>query len=57
MKFSNKTKMKPSTLIIITAVLLAGCRDKSGEADAFGTFEATEVIVSSETSGRILEFP
>jgi len=49
--------MKPSTLIIITAVLLAGCRDKSGEADAFGTFEATEVIVSSETSGRILEFP
>ena len=48
--------MKPITLIIITVVLLAGCRDKSGEADAYGTFEATEVTVSSETSGRILKF-
>lgn len=43
--------------IIITAALFAGCRDKSGEADAYGTFEATEVTVSSETGGRILTFP
>lgn len=49
--------MKYLTLITITATLFAGCRDKSGEADAFGTFEATEVTVSSETSGRILTFP
>src|SRR5690606_6649810 len=52
----NKIKMKPSTLIIIAVVLVAGCKNKSGEADAFGTFEATEVTVSSETSGRILTF-
>lgn len=57
MKMSNKSNMKPITLIIITAVLLAGCRDRSGEADAYGTFEATEVTVSAETSGRILKFP
>ena len=55
-KISNKIKMKASTLIIIIAVLISGCRDKSGEADAFGTFEATEVTVSSETNGRILTF-
>ncbi|HNY52459.1 MAG TPA: HlyD family efflux transporter periplasmic adaptor subunit [Bacteroidales bacterium] len=49
--------MKYLTPIIITAALIAGCRDKSGEADAYGTFEATEVTVSSETGGRILTFP
>ncbi len=49
--------MKYLMPIIITAALFAGCRDKSGEADAYGTFEATEVTVSSETGGRILTFP
>jgi len=48
--------MKTNTLILIAATLLAGCSNKTGEADAFGTFEATEVIVSAETSGRILRF-
>lgn len=43
-------------MIIITAALLAGCSGESDKADAFGTFEASEVIVSSETSGRILKF-
>ena len=48
--------MKPRLMIIITAALLAGCSGESDKADAFGTFEASEVIVSSETSGRILKF-
>ncbi|MCU0462284.1 MAG: HlyD family efflux transporter periplasmic adaptor subunit [Bacteroidales bacterium] len=48
--------MKTRTLIIIAAVVLAGCRNGADEADAYGSFEATEVIVSSETSGRILKF-
>lgn len=49
--------MKTRTLSIITAViLLAGCRNGSEEADAFGNFEATEVIISAETGGRILNF-
>lgn len=48
--------MKNSTLILIAAALLEGCSNKTGEADAFGTFEATEVIVSAETSGKILRF-
>ena len=46
--------MKTRLLIIIAAVILTGCKNKTEEADAFGNFEATEVIISSETSGRIL---
>ena len=48
--------MKTRLFIIIAAVLLAGCKNKTGEADAYGNFEATEVIVSAETNGRILKF-
>lgn len=36
--------------------MLAGCKNGADEADAYGNFEATEVIVSAETSGRILKF-
>jgi HlyD family secretion protein len=48
--------MKTLTLIIIAAFLFTGCRSKTGKADAHGNFEATEVIISSETSGRILSY-
>jgi len=48
--------MKNSTLITIASLLLAGCGNKTDLADAFGNFEATEVIISAETSGRIISF-
>ena len=48
--------MKTRTLIFIVSVLLSGCKSKTDQADAFGNFEATEVIISSETNGRILQF-
>jgi HlyD family secretion protein len=48
--------MKTTSLIIIAAMFLAGCKNKTDKADAFGNFEATEVIISAETNGRILEF-
>ncbi len=48
--------MKYNALIIGTLAFLTGCNDKTQQADAFGNFEASEVIVSSETSGRILVF-
>lgn len=41
---------------MIFTLLLAGCRNGSDEADAFGNFETVEVVVSSETSGKILKF-
>jgi len=49
--------MKTGLMILTVFIILTACRDKTGEADAFGTFEATEVTVSSETNGRILSFP
>jgi len=48
--------MKTKSLIIIAILLIAGCKNESDQADAYGNFEATEVIVSAETSGRILKF-
>jgi HlyD family secretion protein len=48
--------MKFNTLIIILAALICGCKNKTTEADAYGNFEATEVIISAETSGRIVQF-
>jgi HlyD family secretion protein len=48
--------MKTISLIIIVALLTGSCNNKVQEADAFGNFEATEIIVSAETSGRILRF-
>jgi HlyD family secretion protein len=48
--------MKTISLIIIAIIFLAGCKNKTGEADAYGNFEVTEVIISAETNGRILRF-
>jgi HlyD family secretion protein len=48
--------MKIRSLIFIAIVLSVGCKSKTEVADAYGNFEATEVIVSSETNGRILKF-
>lgn len=48
--------MKTNLILIISAVLLTACNNKTDQADAYGNFEATEVIVSAETSGRILKF-
>ena len=48
--------MKTSSIIIIAAIMVAGCKNKTDKADAYGNFEATEIIVSAETNGRILDF-
>jgi len=48
--------MKIRLLIIILVTLLFGCKNKTEEADAYGNFESTEVIVSAETGGRIMQF-
>jgi HlyD family secretion protein len=48
--------MKATYLIFIASTILWSCSQKTDKADAFGNFESTDVIVSAETSGRILEF-
>ncbi|MEG1005433.1 HlyD family efflux transporter periplasmic adaptor subunit [Bacteroides sp.] len=42
------------TVFIAGLLLVFACGNKSPRYDATGTFEATEVLVSSEVSGRIL---
>ncbi len=52
--------MKKNTYYIIALMLgalsLASCGDKEKEYDATGTFEATEVTVSAEQNGKLLQF-
>lgn len=44
----------PAFVVLSTAVLWSGC---GGDApDAYGNFEATEITVSAEVSGRLMEF-
>ncbi len=47
--------MKKTLIIAAAIVLLTACSSKENY-DATGTFEATEVMVSAEASGRILSF-
>ncbi len=42
-------------MIIAGLFMLSACRNDGNEYDASGTFEADEVIVSSEANGRILQ--
>ncbi|MBL0096044.1 MAG: HlyD family efflux transporter periplasmic adaptor subunit [Bacteroidetes bacterium] len=46
--------MKKYIYLLLSGILLNSCNNSNGDFDASGTFEADEVIVSSETSGRIL---
>ena len=36
-------------------VVLGGCADNRPSSDAYGNFEATEILVSAEVGGRIVE--
>lgn len=46
--------MKP--IWILGIILLAGCSGNNHKSDAYGNFEATEIIVSAEASGKLLAF-
>ncbi len=43
-------------LLIASIAILSACSNNNNGVDASGTFEATEVIVSSEASGKIIAF-
>ncbi|QGY46003.1 HlyD family efflux transporter periplasmic adaptor subunit [Maribellus comscasis] len=47
--------MKKNLLIMLFAALLFSCNNTDEKSDAFGNFEADPVIVSSESSGKILQ--
>lgn len=46
--------MRKIILSVMAAVSLAACNNNENKFDASGTFETTEVIVSSELNGKIL---
>jgi HlyD family secretion protein len=46
--------MKTPLLLFATLALIGACKNQQPSFDATGTFEADEVIVSSEIAGRIL---
>ncbi len=48
--------MKHIFQLLAIALLATSCTDNDNQWDATGTFEATEVIVSTESNGRILSF-
>lgn len=45
---------RPALVLSLSVSVLAGCAKE--EPDAYGNFEATEVRVSAEVSGRLLQF-
>jgi len=45
---------KLTYLAVAAAALLASCSGKKDQADAYGTFEDTEITVSSMATGKIL---
>ncbi len=44
------------TCLSVTGLIMTGCNGNGGHFDASGTFEADEVIVSSELAGKIIAF-
>ena len=48
--------MKIKFLFFMVFAVTAGCKDGKNEADAYGNFEASEVIISPEVSGKIILF-
>ncbi len=48
--------MKKIAILLITIITLSSCSDDMLKADAYGNFEATEITVSSETNGKIVQF-
>ena len=52
---SKLTNMKKIIYITVIA-LLTGCSGKEKKSDAYGVFESTEITISSEANGKILEF-
>ena len=43
--------------ILLLFIPFLSCKSEKEEVDAYGNFEAIEVLVSAETSGLILDFP
>ena len=56
--FFPNAMSKTAVFILLAGALLmnTSCRKSKGDADAYGVCEATEIIVSSESNGKMLNF-
>ncbi len=48
--------MRTLFLVTISVFFSLSCSNKNGKSDAFGNFETVEVLVSSEMSGKLIQF-
>ncbi len=48
--------MKQLLSIILAALVLYGCSKSDKAAEAYGTFEATDILVAAEATGKLLSF-
>ena len=48
--------MKSKIYLLLILLLLAACNGNDNGSDAFGNFEAREIIVSAESQGKLLQF-
>lgn len=48
--------MRTLFLVTISVIFFSSCSNKNGKSDAFGNFETVEVLVSSEMSGKLIQF-
>ena len=48
--------MKLRYLIFILPLTIASCNNNGNKSDAYGNFEATEVIISAQGSGKLISF-
>jgi HlyD family secretion protein len=48
--------VKNQIAILLLAAIISSCNNKNDRYDASGTFESTEIIVSSQANGQLVEF-
>lgn len=50
----RRNSLRTLLSVIGVSILFAACKNDNGQADAYGNFEALETIVSSKSSGEVL---
>src|SRR5687768_11935962 len=47
--------MKTTNIVLILLIGFVSCTNSDKTSDAYGNFEATEVVVSAEASGKVMQ--